>query len=80
MDRERYSDEDLAEREADAQTESPEPSEETEIERRSGPDVMREVKPYPPAERAAAVYGDTDMDPNRDDQRSAHHAGPDEHL
>lgn len=31
-------------------------------------------------ERAQAVYGDTDMDPNRDDQRSAHHADSDEHV
>lgn len=29
---------------------------------------------------AMAVYGDTDMDPNRDDQASAHHAEEDEHL
>ena len=26
------------------------------------------------------VYGDTDEDENRDDQRDAHHAEPDEHL
>lgn len=31
-------------------------------------------------ERAQAVYGETDTDPNRQDQRSAHHAEPDEHL
>lgn len=31
-------------------------------------------------ERAEAVYGDTDMNPNADDQRSAHHAEADEHL
>ena len=36
--------------------------------------------PYPPRERAQAVYGDTDIDPNRDDQKSAHQAGEDEHL
>jgi hypothetical protein len=26
------------------------------------------------------VYADTDEDENRDDQRDAHHAAPDEHL
>ncbi|HEV2262841.1 MAG TPA: hypothetical protein VGR69_11195 [Candidatus Rubrimentiphilum sp.] len=26
------------------------------------------------------IYGDTDMDPNRDDQRDAHRAEPDEHV
>lgn len=26
------------------------------------------------------VYGDTDADPNRDDQRDANQAGPDEHV
>ena len=26
------------------------------------------------------VYGDTDEDPNRDDQRDLNRAGPDEHL
>jgi hypothetical protein len=80
MERERYSDEELVEREIEAETESPEPAEETEIERRSGPDVMREVSPGAPRERGMAVYGDTDMDPNRDDQRSAHHADTDEHV
>lgn len=80
MERQRYGDEDLVEREIEDRTASEEPSEETEMERRSGPDVIREVEPYPPRERAEIVYGDTDMDPNRDDQRSAHHAGADEHL
>ncbi len=80
MERERYSDDDMVEREIADETESPEPSEETEIERRSGPDVMREVKPNPPRERGTAIYGDTDMDPNREDQRSAHHAESDEHV
>lgn len=80
MERERYSDEDLVEREIENATESPEPSEETEVERRSGPDVIRDVEPYPPRERAEVIYGDTDMDPNREDQRSAHHASEDEHL
>ena len=80
MDRQRYSDEDLVEREIEMETESPEPSEETEIERRSGPDVMREVEPSQPRERGEVIYGDTDIDPNRDDQRSAHHAESDEHL
>lgn len=80
MERQRYSDEDLVEREIENETASPEPSEETEVERRSGPDVIRDVEPYPARERAEAVYGDTDMDPNRDDQRSVHHAGEDEHL
>lgn len=82
MERERYSDEELVEREIENQTESDEPGEEIEdeVERRSGPDVIRQVEPYPPRERAEAVYGDTDMDPNRDDQRSAHHADDDEHV
>lgn len=29
---------------------------------------------------AEAVYGDTDMNPNADDQKDAHHAEADEHL
>ena len=65
MERERYSDDDLVEREIDSETQEPDDETETEIERRAG---------------AEAVYGDTDMDPNRDDQRSAHHATPDEHV
>ena len=80
MERQRYSDEDLVEREIANETESPEPSEDTEGERRSGPDVIRDVEPYPPHERAEVIYGDTDMDPNREDQRSAHRAQSDEHL
>ena len=80
MERQRYSDEDLVEREIENETASPEPSEDTEVERRSGPDVIRDVEPNPPRERAEVIYGDTDMDPNRDDQRSAHRAGEDEHL
>lgn len=80
MERERYSDEDLVEREIENETISPEPSEETEVERRSGSDVMRDVDPERPRERAEAIYGDTDMDPNRDDQRSAHRASSDEHV
>jgi ketosteroid isomerase-like protein len=80
MERERYSDDDLIERQIEDETESPEPEEETEIERRSGPDVMREVEPCAPRERAEAVYGETDIDPNAEDQRSAHHAESDEHL
>ena len=80
MERQRYSDEDLVEREIEDRTDSEEPSEETEVERRSGPDVVRDVEPYPPRERAEVVYGDTDTDPNREDQRFAHHADEDEHL
>lgn len=53
---------------------------ETEFDRRSGPEVMHEVRPERPRERGEAVYGDTDMDPNRDDQASAHRATEDEHL
>jgi hypothetical protein len=30
--------------------------------------------------RGEAIYGDTDLDPNRDDQADAHHATEDEHL
>ena len=80
MERERYSDEDLVEREIENQTTSPEPDEETEVERRSGPDVIRDVEPGRARERAEVIYGDTDIDPRREDQPSAHHAGQDEHL
>lgn len=80
MERERYSDEDLVEREIENETTSPEPQEDTEVERRSGPDVIRDVEPYPPRERAEVIYGETDIDPNRDDQRAAHQADEDEHL
>lgn len=80
MERQRYSDEDMVEREIESNTQSPEPSEETEIERRSGPDVVHDVEPFEPRERAEVIYGDTDTDPNREDQRSAHHAAQDEHL
>jgi hypothetical protein len=80
MERERYSDEDLVEREIENETASPEPSEETEVERRSGPDVIREVDPARARERAEVIYGDTDIDPRREDQPSAHRAGEDEHL
>ncbi len=31
-------------------------------------------------EPAEAVYADTDLDPNADDQKDAHHAEPDEHV
>lgn len=62
MERQRYSDEELIEREIQDQTASPGADEESEVE------------------RAEAIYGDTDMDPNRDDQREAHHADQDEHL
>lgn len=31
-------------------------------------------------ERARAVYADTDLNPNAEDQKSAHHAEPDEHV
>lgn len=57
-----------------------EDSKDTEFERRSGFDAMHEVDPEPARERGMAVYGDTDLDPNRDDQKSAHHADADEHL
>jgi hypothetical protein len=80
MERQRYSDEDLVEREIENETESPEPSEETEMERRSGPDVMHDVEGYRPRNRAEVVYGDTDTDPRREDQPSAHHAVDGEHL
>ena len=80
MERQRYSDEDLVEREIQDQTSSPEPAEDTEVERRSGPDVIRDVEPSRPRERAEIVYGETDTDPNREDQRSAHRADEDEHV
>lgn len=31
-------------------------------------------------ESAEAVYGDTDLNPNADDQKDAHQADPDEHV
>jgi hypothetical protein len=37
----------------------------------------RETDDVQPAE---AVYSDTDLDPNADDQKDAHHAEPDEHV
>ena len=80
MERERYSDDDLVEREIASETQDPDEESETEIERRAGPKAMHESTGYPARERAEAVYGDTDVDPNRDDQRSAHNATPDEHL
>ena len=33
-----------------------------------------------PHESAEAVYGDTDLNPNADDQKDAHHADSDEHV
>jgi len=56
------------------------PTEGTEMERRRGVDAMHDVTPEIARERAEIVYGDTDMNPNADDQRSAHHAETDEHL
>jgi len=52
----------------------------TEIERRAGPDVIRRVDPQPPRGRGEVVYGETDIDPRREEQPSAHRAGEDEHL
>lgn len=80
MERQRYSDEDLIEREIAEQTESPDPPEETEIERRSGPSLMHEVDQFPPRGRNEAMYSDTDTDPTRDDQGTAHRAEDDQHL
>ncbi len=40
--------------------------------------IIREEKPEPPRQRNEAVYGDTDMNPNQDDQRSVHQADEDE--
>lgn len=34
----------------------------------------------PEEARDEAVYGDTDANPNADDQKDAHHADADEHL
>lgn len=52
----------------------------TELERRSGPDAIREINPYPARERAEITYGETDTDPRREDQPDEHHAAEDEHL
>ncbi len=54
--------------------------EDTELQRRSGPDVIRSVDPYPARERSEAIYGETDIDPRREEQPSAHRADEDEHL
>ena len=40
--------------------------------------IIREEKPEPARERNEAVYGDTDINPNQDDQRSVHQADEDE--
>mgnify|MGYP001320537155 CR=1 FL=1 len=80
MDHQRYSDDDLVEREIEEQTQSPDLSQDTEFERRSGPDVMHQVQPFAPRERAEATYSDTDTDPRREDQTTTHHAEEDEHL
>jgi len=40
--------------------------------------IIREEKPERARERNEAVYGDTDMNPNQDDQRSVHQADEDE--
>ncbi|MBV8689568.1 MAG: hypothetical protein JOZ59_05630 [Candidatus Eremiobacteraeota bacterium] len=40
--------------------------------------IIRQENPEPARERNEAVYGDTDMNPNEEDQRSAHHADEDE--
>ena len=42
--------------------------------------LIKNTKPEPPRDRNQAVYGDTDMNPNEDDQKSAHHADEGEHL
>lgn len=42
--------------------------------------IIREEKPESPRDRSEAVYGDTDMNPNADDQKSAHHGDEDEQL
>lgn len=57
-----------------------EPSKDTEMERRSGPEVLHKVDPAAPRGRGEAVYGETDIDPRREEQPSAHRATEDEHL
>ncbi len=42
--------------------------------------AIREDDPGTAPQRDQAVYGDTDMNPQQDDQQSAHRAGRDEHL
>lgn len=48
------------------------------------PDIRdREDEQLPPDEavrREIETYGETDMDPNRDDELDAHRADPDEHV
>ncbi len=48
------------------------------------PDIRdREDEQLPPDEairREEDTYADTDLDPLREEERDAHHAGPDEHL
>jgi len=40
--------------------------------------IIRNEKPEPPRVRNEAVYGDTDLNPNEEDQESAHRADDDE--
>lgn len=56
----------------------------TGLEEDIKPDIRdREDEQLPPDEavrRELETYGETDLDPARDDERDAHHAQPDEHL
>ena len=40
--------------------------------------AIRDDEPAPARDRNEAVYGDTDMNPNADDQKSAHHGDEDQ--
>ncbi|MBC5814961.1 MAG: hypothetical protein GIW97_00325 [Candidatus Eremiobacteraeota bacterium] len=40
--------------------------------------IIKNAKPEPARDRSQAVYGDTDMNPNADDQKDLHHADEDE--
>ena len=50
------------------------------MERERPDDEDKEKRENDLRESAEAVYGDTDLNPNADDQKDAHHAEPDEHL
>ena len=76
-DRQEYNrlDTDLAEKDP-ADRES---NEDNDIERRDSlRGVIDSVTPSRPVQRNEAVYGDTDLNPNQDDIKDVHDAGPDD--
>ena len=54
-------------------------NEDNDIERRDSlRGVIDSVTPSRPVQRNEAVYGDTDLNPNQDDIKDVHDAGPDD--